>query len=147
MTTSNTFYNSPGSVAIINRNNLGFVGNPEVGQFPRRLYSTKPLAVSHCQPFQYDCPNYNRDPQIDYILWQDRDNHPSNHSRFGYPYCDNGYCIGNHPGRYNTPPGMQWQSDPPKGLAPPRFYQLPFKDPNYNTSRAYIQSREGRNII
>ncbi len=122
-----------------------------VSQFPRNIYAGSPIGASHTQPKRYPetgVVNYPRDPQIDYTMFVDRDTHPENFSRFGYPWCPNGYCTGNHPGRYNTPELMQWQSNSetwPKDLAPRRFYSADGDaDPDYCDSEAYITSRWAR---
>lgn len=143
--TSYVIYNSPGSVKNMDRNTPK---NPT--QFPLKMYKGSTLNPSKTQPQYYRDAGvvpYVRDTKVDYILHVDRDDHPENFSRFGYPWCENGYCTGNHPGRYNTPPGMQWMTRTwPSDLAPKRFYQGVHVDVNYCDSDAYITSRRARSI-
>lgn len=144
-------YTSPAGVADIDRNRPQLSNRtPSISQFPRRLYKGEPLKVSKTQPNFYREAGvipYVRDPKIDYFIFKDRDVHPDHHSRFGYPWCENGYCTGNHPGRYNTPPAMMWMSDPlPEDMAPARFYKGDQISPNYSDSEAYISSRRARAI-
>lgn len=148
--TAYIFYRSPGSVASQNRN---FVDPRVASEFPRRLYKGEPMGGSHCQPFQFECPTLPRDCNIEYSYpvanvaagIPGRSIHPANFSRFSYPWCPNGYCTGNHPGRYNTPPGMMWQTSAmPPGMAPARFYEGNQIDPNYVLSTAYIDAYRAR---
>ncbi len=153
-------YNSPGSVNNANNNFLN--RNTPVSQFPRRFYKNEPTNPSKTYPqFNREAGviPYKKDTQVDYIIGEkgavgarvdaDRSKHPANFSRFGYQWCENGYCVGNHPGKYNTPESFQWQShvsNMPSGLAPKRFYTHPDVDSNYCDSEAYINSRQARQM-
>ena len=153
---SYVIYSSPASVAAMNKN------TPETSnrtappsQFPRNLYTGSPFNPSKTQPNFFreaGALPYPRDPEIDYFMFTDKDKngkpretHPDHFSRFGYSWCPNGYCTGNFPGRYNTPPSMQWMSNLwPADMAPERFYQGAQIDFNYCDSEAYITSRKAR---
>jgi hypothetical protein len=149
---SYVIYNSPASVAAANKN------TPETSnrtappsQFPRNLYSGSPFNPSKTQPNFYREAGvipYPRDTEVDYFMGTERNKHPANFSRFGYPWCENGYCTGSgFPGRYNTPPAMQWMSNLlPVDMAPERFYHGDQVDHNYCDSEAYISSRRARQI-
>jgi len=142
-TTAYAFYESKASLRMQDRNT---VPRKCASEFPRRIYAKEPFNPSHCQPLQYDCQNYPRDKTIDYFFGTERTVHPDHFSRFGYPWCPNGYCVGNFPGRYNTPEAFQWQTNvQPPDMAPERFYHGKYIDPNYVASDAYIQSFETRN--
>jgi len=136
------FYNSPASRETQNQNT---VCGPK-SQYPRAIYRHPPFNESKCQP--YRCRDGPRDHTIDYFFGADVTQHPNHFSHFGYPWCPNGYCMANFPGRYNTPPAMRWQtSAEPKGMAPCRYYEGKYADHNYNSSDAYNQSwltRQGR---
>lgn len=141
-TSGYVFYRSPASVASQNRN---YVAPSVASEYPRRLYVGEPMGGSYCQPFQYTCPTLPRDPEIEYYFPTERDQHPGHFSRFAYPWCPNGYCTANFPGRYNTPPGMIWQSSAlPQGMAPERFYQGAQADSCRVLSEAYIDSYTAR---
>jgi len=129
------FYNSYGSVDTQNKNKVPVNVATE---YPRGLYVGESLNPSVCQPNQFICQNRVRDPSIDYFFGTEVTEHPGHFSRFGYPWCPNGYCIGNHPGRYNTPEAFQWQSSgQPLGMAPERFYEGYHVNPDYTSSPAY----------
>lgn len=133
--TAYAFYESYASLKNQDRN---VVKGPEATEYPRHIYQGQPFNPSVCQPLQYLAQNRPRDINIDYFVWADREDHPPNFSRFAYPWCPNGYCVGNHPGRYNTPEAFRWQtSAQPEGVAPDRFYKGRFIDPNYVSSDAY----------
>jgi hypothetical protein len=138
-----TIYNSPGNVAAAS---INFPKN--TSQFPRRFYKAEPLNPSKTQPQRYPEAGaipYPRDPEVDYILFADRDTHPAHFSRFSYPWFLNGYGVGNFPGKYNTPEAMRWQTSAlPEDMAPERFYTGDQIDPNYCDSEAYIMSRRAR---
>lgn len=163
---SRVIYQSPGSIAGMTKN---FVPLPESSEFPRRLYSAQPFNPTRTQPIRYMALAGPIDPNIDYIFapppvdaelpsgppevtWPyagppgpvyriERNEHPAHHSRFGYPWCPNGYCTANHPGRYNTAPGLMWMDNAqPPDMAPSRFYSGKWQDPNYNSSDAYNDS-------
>jgi hypothetical protein len=149
--TSYVIYSSPAGVAALDKN------TPErsnrtapPSQFPRNIYSGSPFNPSKTQPNFFREAGvlpYPKDPEVDYIMYKDRDNHPANFSRFGYPWCPNGYCSAIHSGRYNTPPAMQWMSNLlPTDMAPERFYHGDQVDPNYCNSDAYINSKKARQI-
>src|SRR5665213_2638929 len=91
------FYESPASVATLDQNT---VYGPK-SQYPKGLYTHPPFGFSECQP--YKCRDYPRDHTIDYFFQTDVKQHPDHQSWFGYPWCENGYCVANFPGRYNTP--------------------------------------------
>jgi hypothetical protein len=135
-------YNSPWSKAALDKN---VVPRSQASEFPRQFYKKEPFNISKCQPDRYFCNDYPIDKQIDYMFPTDRVTHPANFSRFGYPWCPNGYCIGNHPGRYNTPPSFQWQDAQPTDMALPEQYEGVFTDPNYCSSPAYKESFITRN--
>ena len=142
--TSYAIYNSPGSVDRLNKNPYREVPS----QFPRQIYAREPSNPSHCQPFQGSCQNFVRDPEIDYFFPTERTQHPDHFSRFGYPWCPNGYCMGNMPGKYNTPPGMLWQTAAqPENMAPERFYSEEQLSPFYVNSDAYMISMAARNAL
>lgn len=136
--TSYSYYNSYGSIKNLNKN---IVPVAAASQFPRRLYSSEPFNQSRCQPLQYDCPAGPRDVDIDYFLVTERETHPPYPSRFANPWCPNGYCVGNMPGRYNTAPAFRWQTNQqPVNTAPARFYSGKHVDENYVSSPAYENS-------
>lgn len=136
--TAYVFYNSQKSLDTLNKN---VVEGQVVSEFPRALYAAQPFNQSRCQPLQYTCPSGPRDPDIDYFYPTEVQTHPAHQSRFSYPWCPNGYCIGNHPGRYNTPEAFRWQtSAQPEGMAPKKFYGGRYVDPNYCSSDAYNNS-------
>lgn len=150
-TTSYVIYSSPGSIAAMNKNTPQTSDRtPPPSQFPRKLYSGTPFNPSKTQPLFYreaGVVPYPRDPEVDYFMFTERDKHPPNFSRFGYAWCPNGYCVANHPGRFNTPPSMQWMSNLlPNDMAPERFYHGDQVDPDYCDSEAYITSRQARKI-
>jgi hypothetical protein len=131
-----TYFESPGSVKNDDRN---AVYGPK-SLFPRRFYKAEPFNSSRDYPGTAIkiCQGNPCDDKIDYMYPTQRSQHPDMFSRFGYPWCENGYCIGNHPGRYNTPPAFQWQSNlQPPDMAPQRFYEGRFADYNYSSSDAY----------
>lgn len=134
MDTSYSFYESYGSVKNLNKNLVPVDASSE---YPRRLYASEPFNQSRCQPHQYTCPAGPRDVEIDYFLVAEKDTHPPHFSHFANPWCPNGYCVGNHPGRYNTPPAFRWQTKQPANMAPVRFYEGIYVDENYNSSPAY----------
>lgn len=137
-TSGYAFYNSYGSVAARNENTVPL---SEISEYPRHLYSAQSFNPSRCQPLQYLCQENPRDPKIDYFFGTEVTTHPSHFSHFGYPWCPNGYCVGNHPGRYNTPEAMRWQtSGQPAGMAPEKFYHGKHIDENYVSSPAYNDS-------
>ncbi len=144
-TTSYVIYNSPASVGATNKNS-SFSAPPS--EFPRKLYKGSPMNPTRTQPLFYreaGALPYPRDTEVDYFLHVDRDVHPPHQSRFGYPWCENGYCFGLMNGKYNTPPGMQWMSNIwPEDMAPKRFYQGVHRDFNYCDSEAYIGARQAR---
>jgi hypothetical protein len=135
-------YNSPGSRKSLNMNE---VPREKASEFPRNFYAKEPFNISKCQPDRYYCSDYPIDKKIDYMFMKDRIQHPPWFSRFGYPYFANGYGVGNHPGRYVTPPQMQWMSAQPEGMAPEEFYHGFHADPNYCSSPAYKGSFIARN--
>jgi len=138
MDTTYSFYESYGSIKNLNKN---LVAVDNASQYPRRLYKNEPFNQSKCQPLQYTCPAGPRDTEIDYFMFVDKRTHPAHPSRFANPWCENGYCTGNHPGRYNTPPAFMWQTDQqPPNMAPSRFYSGKYIDPNYCSSPAYENS-------
>lgn len=137
--TSYAFYNSYGSIKNMNKN---LVPVAAASEYPRRLYASEPFGQSKCQPLQYSCPAGPRDTEIDYFLVLEKDTHPPHASRFANPWCPNGYCVGNHPGRYNTPPAFRWQTTgQPLNMAPARFYTGKHVDENYVSSPAYETSQ------
>ena len=144
MATAYIFYNSPQSVKSIDRNKV----RGKITEFPRGLYVGESLNPSKCQPFGCSgaggVAGYVRDPEIDYFFGTEKTQHPAHFSRFGYAWCPNGYCTGNHPGRYNTPPGEVDFNSQPKGMAPERFYSDTELDPFYTLSPAYIDSFNAR---
>jgi hypothetical protein len=143
--TAYAFYESLGSLDYQNRNETP---KPISTQFPRGIYVGEPYNQSKGQPLQYMAPNGPRDTSIDYFVYAERDEHPAHFSRFGYPWCPNGYCVGNHPGRYNTPLAFRWQtSAQPAGMAPKRFYEGKWVDPNYCSSTAYNEAYIARQNI
>lgn len=145
MTTAYAFYESKGSLAKQNKN---VIMSDKVSEFPKNIYAKEPLNPSKCQPTRGVCQDYVRDRSIDYFFGTERTTHPDHFSRFGYPWCPNGYCVGNHPGRYNTPQAFRWQTSvQPVDVAPERFYHGKYVDPNYVASDAYIQSFETRNSL
>jgi hypothetical protein len=123
---------------------MNVVAREKASEFPRNFYKKEPFNISKCQPDRYFCNDYPIDPKIDY-LYDGTTTHPGHFSRFGYPWFPNGYGVGNHPGRYNTPPSMQWMSAQPKGMAPPEFYEGRYDDVNYCSSPAYNNSFITRN--
>lgn len=136
--TGYVFYESYGS---INTQNQNYVPVEEAAEYPKGLYKKESLNPSRCQPLQYTCPNGPRDPSIDYFFPTEVETHPPHFSRFAYPWCPNGYCVGNHPGRYNTPEAFRWQTEvQPEDMAPSRFYKGKHVDPNYVSSDAYNNS-------
>jgi hypothetical protein len=153
MTSGYIFYNSPASVASIDKN----VPRDRVTQFPHGLYKGQALNPSKCFPNRtvngVGCQNYLRDPSLEYIIGGPdvkssssiKVEHPPQFSRFGYGWCPNGYCTANHPGRYNTPPSMiPYTDQQPEDMAPARLYQGRQLDPFYSDSEAYITSRFSR---
>jgi hypothetical protein len=141
--TSYIFYNSPGSKRSIDRNTPS-----RIGEFPKDIYTKNPLNPSKCFPNSQSgvCQDYIKDPSIDYFIDDGTVKvHPPHFSRFGYIRCPNGYCTGNHPGRYNTPPGeIPFTDSQPLDMAPPRFYTSVQLSPFYCTSEAYIEARRFR---
>ena len=135
-------YNSEWSTKALNMN---VVPRSKASEFPRNFYKKEPFNISTCQPNRFYCNDYPRDREIDYFFPIERDVHPGHFSRFGYPWCPNGYCVGNHPGRYNTPLAFQWQSCLPKDMALPECYEGEYIDPNYVSSPAYKESFIARN--
>lgn len=145
MSAAYAFYDSYGSV---NKQNDNAVKLQNVSEYPRNIYAKKSLNPSRCQPLQYTCQDWARDPDIDYFYPTEVVQHPPHFSRFSYPWCPNGYCVGNHPGRYNTPAGMRWMTEAqPDGMAPQKFYSGSHVDPNYVSSPAYVDSQIIRNAI
>lgn len=143
MKTAYAFYESRAS---LNKQDKNTVMSGDASEFPRNIYGKEPLNPSRCQPLRYGCQDYPRDTAINYFFGTERTVHPDHFSRFGYPWCPNGYCVGNHPGRYNTPQAFRWQTGAqPPGMAPERFYSGKYVDPNYVASDAYIESFETRN--
>src|SRR5437868_7423373 len=135
--TAYAFYESKASLRKQNQNE---VAREDASEFPKNIYGKEPFSPGKCQPLQYTCQDYSRDKSIYYFFGTERTRHPSHFSRFGYPWCPNGYCIGNHPGRYNTPEAFRWQTSvQPPDMAPERFYHGKYIDPNYVSSDAYIQ--------
>lgn len=148
---SYVIYSSPGSVAAIDKNTPQKSNRTAPpSQFPRKIYSGSPFNPSKTQPNFFreaGVVPYPRDTEVDYFIHVDRDKHPQNFSRFGYAWCENGYCSGPFNGRYNTPPAMQWMSNLwMADMAPERFYHGNQVDPNYCDSEAYITSRRARQI-
>lgn len=142
--TGYVFYESYGSIKTQNQN---YVPDEEASQYPRGLYNAKPMAPSYCQPLQYTCPSGPVDKNIDYMFGTEVKTHPPHFSRFSYPWCPNGYCVGNFPGRYNTPEAMQWDTGAqPVNTAPARFYG-PRHAPDVCMSDAYRQSQEIRGAV
>lgn len=153
--TAYTFFESDTSREVNNKNEP----KGKITQFPKGLYIGEALNPSYCQPYQftnagpgrpYPCQPYYRDKTIDYFFPTERPTgkHPDHFSRFAYPWCDNGYCTANFPGRYNTPLAFQWQSNmQPQDMAPDRFYSKEFQDPNRNISSAYIGSYHFRTHV
>jgi len=142
--TAYTFYESAASVDKLDKNT---VECQEASEFPRGFYKREPLNPDRTQPVRYMAQRGPRDLEIDYFFGSDRLRHPDHHSRFGYPWCPNGYCTGNHPGRYNTAPAMMWQTSvQPPNMAPERFYHGKYIDPNYVNSEAYITSFAERQV-
>jgi len=141
--TAYAFYESKAS---LDKQNQNVVARKDATEFPRNIYVGESFNPARCQPLQYTCQDYPRDRNIDYFFGTERTMHPGHFSRFGYEWCPNGYCIGNHPGRYNTPPAFRWQTSvQPLGMAPERFYHGKYVDPNYTASDAYVESFESRN--
>jgi hypothetical protein len=131
-------YQSDGSIAGMTKN---FVPLEKSSEFPRRLYGAQPFNPSRDQPIRYMATAGPIDPEIDYLVYSERDDHPAHHSRFGYPWCPNGYCTANFPGRYNTAPAfMAADNAQPPDMAPSRFYCGKWQDQNYNSSDAYNDS-------
>jgi len=143
MSTGYVFYESYGSIKNLNKN---LVPVDETSQYPRRLYKNEPFNQSKCFPHQYTCPAGPRDVEIDYFYVLEKETHPPHFSHFAYPWCPNGYCTGNHPGRYNTAPAFLWQTKLPENTAPPRFYEGKHIDHNYNSGPAYEHSSMMRGI-
>ena len=142
MSTAYTFYESQGSRKGLDTNKVAL---KDASEYPRALYKAQPFNPTKTQPMQYIAMTGPKDKEIDYILFKDRNTHPDHFARFGYPWCPNGYCTANHPGRYNTPPGMMWQTNAqPQGMAPQRFYEGQLIDPNYVSSPAYNDAFETR---
>lgn len=137
-TSGYAFYNSYGSVAARNQNEVSV---KKVAQYPKGVYTAESFNPSRCQPLQYLCQENPRDPDIDYFFGTEVVQHPPHFSHFAYPWCPNGYCVGNHPGRYNTPEAMRWQTSAlPKDMAPEKFYHGKHIDENYCSSPAYNNS-------
>ena len=143
--TAYAFYESYGS---LDRQNKNETPKPISTQFPRGIYVGEPYNQSKGQPLQYMAQNGPRDTSIDYFVFAERTEHPAHFSRFAYPWCPNGYCVGNHPGRYNTPQAFRWQtSAQPLGMAPERFYHGKYVDPNYTSSSAYNDAFRARQEV
>ncbi len=143
--TGYVFYQSYGSIKTQNKN---IVEADESSQYPKNLYGKQPFGYSYCQPLQYECPSGPVDSSIDYMFGTEKQTHPPHFSHFAYPWCPNGYCVGNFPGRYNTPEAMRWQTGAqPVNCAPDRFYKGRFVDPNNCMSPAYTNSMIVRNAI
>lgn len=147
--TAYAFYESYGSIKNLNKN---FVPVQEASEYPRNLYVAEPFNQSRCQPNQFKCPTGPRDPTIDYFFGTEVTVHPPHFSRFGNPWCPNGYCMGNMPGRYNTPEAFRWQTEfqtapQYKGLAPEKFYKGEYLLPNGPTAPAYANSQNVRKAI
>ena len=110
----------------------------KISEFPRNIYGKGFINEQSNLPYQTLYPEAVRDKNINYIYGVEKTKHPSHFSRFSYPWCENGYCTGNHPGRYNTPPAFYKETDPiPENMAPPRFYTGKHISHFYNGSESY----------
>ena len=106
---------------------------------PGYLYGGEPFPVP-----QYFCGSGDSPAVIDttqqYFFPNMRDRHTQTFSRFAYPYCSNGYCMGNQAKGYKTNPQC-CTNDQPKDVAPERFYSWKHTSPYYADNAAYKASR------
>lgn len=68
-------------------------------------------------PAQYICSE-NRNIPTHYIYGREITSHPDFPSRFGFAHCPNGYCSGQHPGRYATSLACYFDDYDPPGMNP-----------------------------
>jgi len=80
-------------------------------------------------PERYPCFR-KQNPKTHFITSSGSGELPDYSSRFGYPGCPNGYCLGNFPGKRIQPPGCDDHILPPS-MAPEQFYNEPHTNP-YN---------------
>ena len=157
-------YNSPMSRRQGNQNNLD---NIPVSVFPRNIYDGETMGGYYDQPFRNNgLPGTTlgtpaefvpRDVEMDYFIDPThnykgsdptiKNTHPSHFSRFGYKGCPNGYCTGNHPGRYNTAPDLMNKTRQPPNMAPIEFYNEHLNVRTVNVNSFYDETRQARNYL
>ena len=105
--------------------NMNIIDNKSVSVFPSHIYSGNTV-----QPPYYLCFT-PRNTETHYMYGVEKDSHPDHFSRFSYGMfnaCRNGYCQGNHNGRYIVSEDEYLKNDyQPPNLAPDRFYKGRFQ--------------------
>ena len=105
-------------------------GIPPNGSTGRRLYQEQ-------YPERYPCFR-KKQPESHYVQgFSAKGQLPDHSSRFGYARCPNGYCLGHFPGKSINPSGCDKDIMPP-GLAPERFYNEFYTNPNTVASQAIV---------
>jgi hypothetical protein len=136
LNTSYVVYNSPSEMRHLDLNTV----EPPFVSMPAYLYGGEPFPVPQFFCGGVDSPAVI-DPTQQYFFPNMRDEHPQgNFSRFAYPYCPNGYCLGNQTRGYKTAP-VCCTNDQPEGMAPTRFYSWKHTSPYYVDNTAYKLSR------
>lgn len=123
-------YNDPEEIENLDRpvwdSSYGITPSGATG---RHLYNT-------LIPERYPCFR-KQEPGTHYVSGFDKEELPDHSSRFGYDRCPNGYCLGHFPGKYIEPPGCCEETLPP-GMAPERFYNEFYTNPNTIASQAIV---------
>lgn len=131
-------YNSPVEVADINMND---VYSNKLAVLPSEMYAGPAFRQS-----TYVHEWRPRNSRTSYILNEERFKHPDHFSRFayktGFPF---GYGLGIHSGKYEDTVECSWRNNqPPKDMAPKRFYTNYQLDPFNDLSPAYYKDAVAR---
>jgi len=130
-------YNDEKAIASLDQNTV--LVNPQTYD-ARHPYSKKNTFFLMSEGSRKNCAP--RDKSVNYIYDSEQAYHPDHFSRFSYnTNCENNYCTGVWPGRYDVN-GWCCSDIQPKGVSPPRFYNQPTRQ-----CRVMSQARVDYNLM
>ena len=140
MVMSYVSYNSPKEISDLNLNEV----YGRVSTLPSHMYAGEAFRQS-----TYLHEWRPRNSRTAYIYPEERTVHPDHFSRFAYNTgSDFGYVLGIHPGKYSDTLECSWiNNQPPKDVAPARFYKNYQLDPFNDLSPAYYKDAASRGNI
>jgi len=133
-------YNSNRQVKDLNLNDV----HGRVSVLPAHMYAGEAF---HQSKYLHEWTP--RDSRTSYIYPEERKSHPDHFSRFArYSGCMAGYCLGNHPGKYEETVDCSWKNNqPPQDMAPERFYRGYQLNPFNDLSNPYYRDAASRDDI